>query len=150
MAHVEHADIAGVELAGEVLHDARQALLAFLVQVEEGGGLELGTWAITGKGTLARPCRPLVFPIRDVDKVRALAERAVAALSHTSCGGDGITVLADEGRLRAGVTRSADGMRWATLGWADGSGLAVVPVSAVESFERVLAEAERELTNSVW
>ena len=37
-------------------------------------------------------------------------------------------------------------MRWATLGWTDGSGLAAVPVAAVESFERVLAEAERELT----
>ena len=145
MAHVEHADIAGVELAGEVLQDARQALLAFLVQVEEGDGLELGTWAITGKGTLARPCRPLVFPVRDIDKVRALAGRAVAALPHTPCGVDGTSVLADEGCLRAGVTRSPDGMHWATLGWADGSGLAAVPLAAVESFERVLAEAEREL-----
>jgi hypothetical protein len=116
MARLKHADISGVELGGEVLHDARQALLAFLVRIEEGDGLELGTWAITGKGALARPCRPLVFPIRDVDKVRALAERAVAALPNTSCGVDGITVLADEGRLRTGVTRSPDGMRWVTLG----------------------------------
>ena len=146
MAHVEQADIAGVELAGEVLHDARQVLLAFLVRVEEGVGLELGTWAITGKGTLTRPCRPLVFPVRDVDKVRALAGRAAAALPRTSCNDDEITVLANEGRLRAGVTRSPDGMRWATLGWTDGSGLAAVPVAAIESFERVLAEAERELT----
>ena len=146
MAHREQAGIASTELAGEVLHDARQALLAFLVRVEEGVGLELGTWAITGKGTLARPCRPLVFPARDVEKVRALAGRGAAALQHTSCGVDGITVLANEGRLRAGVTCSPDGMRWATLGWADGSGLAAVPVAAVESIERVLAEAERELT----
>ena len=84
MAHVEQANIAGVELAGEVLHDTRQVLLAFLVRVEEGVGLELGTWAITGKGTLTRPCRPLVFPVRDIDKVRALAGRAAAALPHTS------------------------------------------------------------------
>ena len=145
MAHVEQADVAGVELAGEVLHDARQALLAFLVRVEEGDGLELGTWAITGKGTLARPCRPLVFPVRDVDKVRALAERAVAALPNTSCGVVGITVLADEGRLRAGVTHSPDGMRWATLGWSDDTGLATVPAAEIGSFVRVLAEAEREL-----
>ena len=55
-------------------------------------------------------------------------------------------ILANVGRLRAGVTRSPDGMRWATLGWTDGSGLAAVPVAAIESFERVLAEAERELT----
>ena len=149
MAHVEQADIAGVELAGEVLHDARQVLLAFLVRVEEGVGLELGTWAITGKGTLTRPCRPLVFPVRDIDKVRALAGRAAAALPRTPCDDDEITVLANEGRLRAGVTRSPDGMRWATLGWTDGSGLATVPVAAVESFERVLAEAERELTELV-
>jgi hypothetical protein len=87
-----------------------------------------------------------VFPVRDVDKVRALAGRAAATLPRTSCGDDEITVLANEGRLRAGVTRSPDGMRWATLGWTDGSGLATVPVAAVESFERVLAEAERELT----
>src|SRR3954451_16408516 len=146
MAHLEPADVAGVELAGEVLPAARQALLAFLVRVEAGDGLELGTWAITGKGTLARPCRPLVFPIRDVDKVRALAERALAALPDAPGGVDEIAVLADEGRLRAGVTRSPDGMRWATLGWADGSGLAVVPLAAVASFERVLAEAERHLT----
>ena len=146
MVHVEHTDIAGVELAGEVLDDARQVLLAFLVQVEDDDALELGTWAITGKGTLARPCRPLVFPVRDIDKVRALAGRAVAALPHTPCGVDGISVLADDGHLRASVTRSAEGMRWATLGWADGSGLAVVPLAALESFERVLAEAERELT----
>ena len=135
-----------MELAGEVLHEARQALLAFLVRDREGDGLELGVWAITGKGTLARPCRPFVFPVRDVDKVRALVERAVAALPHTSCGGDDITVLAEEGHLRAGVTRSPDGMRWATLGWADGSGVAAVPLAAVESLERVLAEAERQLT----
>ena len=81
---------------------------------------------------------------RDVENVRALAGRAAAALQHTSSGDDEITVLA-RGRLRA---RNAftDGMRWATLGWTDGSGLATVPVAAIESFERVLAEAERELT----
>ena len=146
MAHVEQADLAGVELASETLHDAQQVLLAFLVRVEESVGLELGTWAITGKGTLARPCQPLVFPARDVDKVRALAGRAAAALPHTFCAVDEITVLAKDGRLRVGITRSPDGMRWATLGWADGSGLATVPVAAIESFERVLAEAERELT----
>src|SRR3954451_12308427 len=111
MAHVKQADIAGVELAGEVLRDARQVLLAFLVRVEDGVGLELGTWAITGKGTLARPCRPLVFPVGDVEKVRALAERALAALPDAPGGVDEIAVLADEGRLRAGVTRSPDGMR---------------------------------------
>ena len=55
-------------------------------------------------------------------------------------------MLAKDGRLRVGITRSPDGMRWATLGWTDGSGLATVPVAAIESFERVLAEAERELT----
>jgi hypothetical protein len=146
MAHVAQTDIAGAELAGEVLRDAGQVLLAFLVRVEEGVGLELGNWAITGKGTLARPCRPLVFPIRDVDKARALAGRAAAALLRTSCGDDEITVLANEGGLRADVTRSPDGRRWATLGWTDGSGLVAVPMAAVESFERVLAEAERELT----
>src|SRR3954453_14984596 len=50
MAHAEQADIVGVELACEFLRDTRQVLLAFLVRVEEGVGLELGTWAITGKG----------------------------------------------------------------------------------------------------
>lgn len=55
MAHLEQANITGVELAGEVLHDTRQVLLAFLVRVEEGVGLELGTWAITGKGHLLDP-----------------------------------------------------------------------------------------------
>ena len=88
----------------------------------------------------------MVFPGRDIDKVRALAGRAAATLPRTPCGDDEITVLANEGRLRAGATRSPDGMRWATLGWTDGSGLAAVPVAAIESFERVLAEAERELT----
>ena len=146
MAHREQAGIAGMELAGEVLHDARQALLAFLVRLEAGDGLELGIWAITGKGTLARPCRPLVFPVRDVDRVRALVERAIAALPYASYGEDTITVLAEDGHLRAGVTCSSDGMGWATLGWADGSGSAAVPAIALESFGRVLAEAERELT----
>ena len=147
-AHTDAAPPVGIGLGtGLGLPPAKPAdLLAFLVRVEESVGLELGTWAITGKGTLARPCRPLVFPTRDVEKVRALAGRAAAALQQTSCGVDGITVLAKDGRLRAGITRSPDGMRWATLGWTDGSGLATVPVAAIESFERVLAEAERELT----
>jgi hypothetical protein len=145
MSQRPHPDLAGAELAGEVLHDGGYTLLAFLVPLEDGDGLELGAWSTAGDGKLARPARPLVFPIGDVDRVRGLAERAAAALAQAPFETDDSIVLAEEGSLRASVARGPDGVRWATLGWADGSGLAVVPAAAIASLVRVLAEAERLL-----
>ena len=45
----------------------------------------------------------------------------------------------------ATARRAPDGTFWASLGWADDSGLATVPAAGIGSFVRVLAEAEREL-----
>jgi hypothetical protein len=146
MSQGSHADLAGAELASEVMHDGRHMLLAFLIPLEDGDGLELGAWSTTGEGKLARPAWPLVFPVGDVDKVRALAERAAATLVQASFKTDDSTVLAEEGSLRASVARGPDGVYWATLGWADGSGVAVVPAADIASLVRVLAEAERLLT----
>ena len=84
-----------------------------------------------------------MFPVGDVDRVRGLAERAAAALAQAPFETDDSIVLAEEGSLRASVARGPDGVRWATLGWADGSGLAVVPAAAIASLVRVPAEAER-------
>ena len=39
-----------------------------------------------------------------------------------------------------------DGTLWASLGWQDDTGIATVPAAGIASFVRVLAEAERELT----
>jgi hypothetical protein len=144
----QHPDLAGVELASEALPgDHRQVLLAFLVRGEVGGdALELGAWAVTDEGKLVRPARqPLVFPVGEVDAVRALAERAAAALPHVNHGQNGDAVLGRAGALVASLTRGPDGTPWATLGRADGSGLAAVPAVALGRLVRVLAEAEREL-----
>jgi hypothetical protein len=143
----QHADRAGVELASEVLpSDHRQVLLAFLVRGKDGGdALELGAWAVTDAGKLVRPAQLLVFPVGDVDKVRALAERASAALPHVDHGQDGGVVLGRAGELEAALTRGSDGAPWATLGRVDGGGLAAVPAVALGRLVRVLAEAEREL-----
>src|SRR5687767_321626 len=47
MVDERHADLAGVELASELLPDGRQVLLAFLVRGEDGGeALELGVWDV--------------------------------------------------------------------------------------------------------
>jgi len=89
MPENQHADLVGVELASEaLLGDRPQVLLAFLVRGEDGGdALELGAWTVTGDGKLVRPARqPLVFPVGEVDAVRALAERAAAALPHAAPG----------------------------------------------------------------
>jgi hypothetical protein len=149
MSDEPRADLAGAELASEVLPgDRPQVLLAFLVRGEDGGNaLELGAWAVTADGKLVRPARPpLVFPVGEVDQVRALAERAAAALPHTAPGQDGGAVLGRAGALAAALTRGPDGAPWATLGRADGSGgLAAVPAAALGRLVRVLAEAEREL-----
>jgi hypothetical protein len=142
------ADLAGTELAGEVLPDGRLALLAFLVRSGDGGGaaLELGAWPVAADGRLVEPARPLTFPLAEVDRVRALAERAVAALPHAP-GGEAAAVLlaADDGGLGVTARRAADGTRWLALGRADGTGGAAVPAAAADSLVRVLAEAEREL-----
>jgi hypothetical protein len=143
-------DLAGAELASEALPgDRPQVLLAFLVRGEDGGdALELGAWAVTDAGKLVRPARPpLVFPVGEVDQVRTLAERAAAALPHVDDGQDGGAVLGRIGALAAVLTRGPDGTLEVTLGRADGSGgLAAVPAAALGGLVRVLAEAERELT----
>jgi hypothetical protein len=87
-----------------------------------------------------------VFPVGEVDAVRALAERALAGLPYAAHGQDGDTVLGHAGALAATLTRGPDGAPWATLGRADGrGGLAAVPAAALGRLVRVLAEAEREL-----
>jgi hypothetical protein len=144
------ADLAGTELAGEVLPGGRLALLAFLVRggddVEAALALELGAWAVAADGKLVEPARPLVFSLDEVDRVRALAERAAAALGRPP-GGEAAAVLlaAGEGGLGATASRAPDGTWWVALGRADGKGGAAVPAGAVDSLVRVLAEAEREL-----
>lgn len=148
MPEDQHADLTGIELASEVLSgDRRQVLLAFLVRGEDGGdALELGAWAVTDEGKLVRPARPLVVPVGEVDAVRALAERAAAALPHAAPGQDGGAVLGRVGALAAALTRGPDGTPGVTLGRADGSGgLAAVPAAALGGLVRVMAEAEREL-----
>jgi hypothetical protein len=142
-------DLAGTELAGEVLPESRLALLAFLVRGEEGGAalsLELGAWPVAPHGKLVEPARPLVFPLAEVDQVRALAERAVATL-RDACGGEGDAVLlaVGDGGLSVTASRAPDGTRSAALGRMNGAGGAAVPTAAADSLVRVLAEAEREL-----
>jgi hypothetical protein len=144
------ADLAGTELAGEVLPDGRLALLAFLVRGGDGGeaalALELGAWPVAADGKLVEPARPLAFPLAEVDRVRALAERGVAALPHAPRGEAAAVLLAaDDGGLGVTARRAADGTRWLALGRADGTGGAAVPAAAADSLVRVLAEAEREL-----
>jgi hypothetical protein len=143
------ADLAGTELAGEVLPDGRLALLAFLVRGDDGGAalaLELGVWPVAANGKLVEPARPLVFPLAEVDQVRALAEHAVAALPHAP-GGEaaGLLLAVGDGGLGVTASRAADGTRWLALGRADGTGGAAVPAEAADILVRVLAEAEREL-----
>jgi hypothetical protein len=146
MVDEQHADLAGVELASEMLPDGRQVLLAFLVQGEDGGeALELGVWAVAGEGKLVRPARPLVFPAGEVDRVRRLVEQAVATLPCMPCGAAGPAVLGREGGLEATAVPAPDGTVRATFGRADGGGEVAVPVAAVGSLVRALAEAEREL-----
>jgi hypothetical protein len=141
----QQVDIAGAELASEVVHDGRLILLVFLVRGENGKALELGAWSTTTAGKLARPPRPLVFSVGQVDRVRALAERAVEALPRASYGEDGMAVLGHDGELTATAMHAPDGMLWASLGWTDDTGLATVPAAGIGSLVRVLAEAEREL-----
>ena len=142
-------DLAGTELAGEVLPDGRLALLAFLVRGEDDGAalsLELGAWPVAADGKLVEPTRPLVVPLAKVDQVRALAERAVAALRDARAGeGEAILLAAGDGGLSVTASRAPDGARWAALGRMDGSGGAAVPAAAADSLVGVLAEAEREL-----
>jgi hypothetical protein len=143
MVDEQHADLAGVELASEMLPDGRQVLLAFLVQSEDGGeALELGVWAVAGEGRLVRPARPLVVPAGEVDRVRRLVEQVVATLP---CGAAGPAVLGREGGLEATAVPAPDGTVRATFGRADGGGEVAVPLAAVGSLVRALAEAEREL-----
>ena len=145
MSDEQQVDIAGAELASEVVHDGRLVLLVFLVRGEDGEALELGAWSATAGGKLTRPPRPLVFSVGEVDRVRALAERAVETLPRASYGEDGVAVLGHDGGLTATAMRTPDGTLWASLGWADDTGLATVPAAGIGSFVRVLAEAEREL-----
>jgi hypothetical protein len=145
MADEQQVDIAGAELASEVLDDGRLVLLAFLVRGENGAALELGAWSVTTAGKLTRPPRPLVFSVGEVDRVRTLAERAVEALPRASYGEDGIAVLGHDAGLTATAMRAPDGSLWASLGWKDDTGIATVPAAGIASFVRVLAEAEREL-----
>ena len=140
------ADPAGIELAGELLSDGRSALLAFLVRAEEGGdAVELGAWEVIKAGKLVRPSRLLVFPVGDVDRVRALAERAADVLLHEHPGQGGDAVRVCEGGLTVTTAPGPDGTPWATLAQLDGSGLAAVPAAAIKSLVRVLAETERAL-----
>jgi hypothetical protein len=146
MIDEQHADLAGVELASELLPDGRQVLLAFLVQGEDGGeALELGVWAVAGGGRLVRPARPLVFPAGEVDRVRRLAERVAATLPGLPRGAVGASVLGREAGLEAMVVPAPDGTVRAILGRTDGGGEVVLPAAAVGSLVRALAEAEREL-----
>jgi hypothetical protein len=146
MADEQQVDIAGAELASEVLDDGRLVLLVFLVRGENGAALELGAWSVTTAGKLTRPPRPLVFSVGEVDRVRTLAERAVETLPRASYGEDGIAVLGHDAGLTATAMRAPDGSLWASLGWKDDTGIATVPAAGIASFVRVLAEAERELT----
>jgi hypothetical protein len=139
-------DLAGTELASETLQGGQHVLLAFLARGGDGSeALELGTWSVSEEGKLARLCPSLVFPVRDVDQVRNLVERAVARLRQAPRGENGAVVLARDGGLEAAVMRGPDGTTWASLGPTGRGGLAVVPAGEIESFVRVLAEAEREL-----
>ena len=101
MSDEQQVDIAGAELASEVVHDGRLVLLVFLVRGEDGEALELGAWSATADGKLTRPPRPLIFSVGEVDRVRALAERAVETLPRASYGEDGIAVLGHDGGLTA-------------------------------------------------
>jgi hypothetical protein len=146
MIDERHADLAGVELASELLPDGRQVLLAFLVRGEDGGeALELGVWDVAGQGRLARPARPLLLPVGEVDRARRLAERVVAALPHLPCSTAGAAVLGREGRLEAMAVPAPDGTLQATFGWTDAGARLAVPAAAVGSVVRARAEAERAL-----
>jgi hypothetical protein len=146
MVDERHAELAGVELASEVLPDGRQVLLAFLVQGEDGGeALELGVWAVADQGRLVRPARPLLLRVGEVDRARRLAERVVAALPHLPGSTAGAAVLGREGGLEAMAVRAPDGTLQATFGWTDAGAQVAVPAAAVGSVVRALAEAEREL-----
>ena len=146
MTEEQNADLVGTELASEVLLDGRHVLLAFLARGQDGGeALELGTWSVTEEGKLVRRCPSLLFPLRDVDRVRGLAERAVESLLHRTCGEDEAAVLERDSEFEAIATRGPDGMVWASLAWPASGGLAAVPAAEIGSFVRVLAEAEREL-----
>jgi hypothetical protein len=142
-------DLAGTELASEMLPDHQLALLAFLVRGDAEDAplaLELGAWSVAADGRLADPARPLVFPLAEVDRVRALAERAAAALRHPPRGeAAGVLLAAGDGGLGVTASRAPDGTWWVTLGRADGAGVAAVPAGAIDGLVRVLAEAEREL-----
>jgi hypothetical protein len=146
MPDEQDVDRAGVELASEMLRHAHHVLLAFLVRGKDGGeALELGVWSVTPEGRLVRPSRPLLLPVGEVDRVRALAERAVAALPHATCGKDAAAVLERDGKLGATIERAPDGSLWATLRRMDDGGLAAVPAAEIGSLVRVLAEAECQL-----
>lgn len=141
MSDKQQVDIAGAELASEVVHEGRLVLLVFLVRGEDGAALELGAWSATADGKLTRPLRPLVFSVGEVDRVRALAERAVETLPRASYGEDGTAVLGHDGELAATAMRASDETLWVSLGWTDDTGLATVPAAGIGSFVRVLAEA---------
>jgi hypothetical protein len=147
MSDPSPADLAGIELAGELLPGGRHALLAFLVSATDGGAaLELGTWAVAEGGKLARPARPLVVPAKEVDRVRALVQGAAATLNRVPHGqADGPAELGRDGELTLTTASGPDGAPWATLGRADAGGLVAVPAAALASLVRVLAEAERQL-----
>lgn len=147
MSDPSPADPIGIELAGELLPDGRYALLAFLVYAADGGAaLELGAWPVAAGGKLARPAQPLVVSAKEVDRVRALVEGAIATLPPVLHGREGGPVeLGHDDGLALTAALGPDGALWATLGQVDGGGRVAVPAVALASMVRVLAEAEREL-----
>ena len=139
----QQVDIAGAELASEVVHDGRLVLLVLLVRGEDCEALELGL--VRHRRWQAHATAPaMIFSVGEVDRVRALAERAVETLPRASYGEDGVAVLGQDGGLTL-TMHTPDGTLWASLGWADDTGLATVPAAGDQGFVRVLAEAEREL-----
>lgn len=133
----------GIELASELIRSENAILMASLVQLEEGPGVELALCSIGPEG-IGAPRIPLVFLAEDVHELRTMAEVAVQQLPAANYDDEAAALLAQDGDAIATAIRAPAGELF-TVGWADGSEVTYVPAADAPAIVRVLAAAQHEL-----